>query len=401
MWTCFSQPRSARGTYFKFASVADVIRFSVQVSEVEWQSPAENKCKLKAEWSLYDLSTRSKLSETFHFEISGNKNGSACYFDVAKPSPEVVLVMRLEKAFEGDVNAWVDAYAKAKPSDATAVGSYRQALGWYVFYPFEGNRAQNAMGNFEMQSEWFNRHEDSKASEEDILNACIAARSIKGSTKKGKIVPVRVTLNAEELNPDERVVTLEEFSNSGFNAQLSVRHHLYCYLKNLNISKGNSSWKNVAVKIQLAKNDVRGDDNSRFVDAIIDGQGKKTTEYLSAINYHNRSPDFYDEAKIALPLPVDAKHHLLLTFYHISYTHRREDSVIGYAAIPLLSKEGSFIKDGNYELQIFPSLGTNYLLGAAPDMSGKKFDNSKLTVNLKLKLSSSYRFIDFFVPNRV
>ena len=32
-----------------------------------------------------------------------------------------------------------------------------------------------------------------------------------------------------------------------------------------------------------------------------------------------RTPDFYEEVKIKLPPNLDEKHHLLFTFYHISF----------------------------------------------------------------------------------
>ena len=56
----------------------------------------------------------------------------------------------------------------------------------------------------------------------------------------------------------------------------------------------------------------------------------------TAVTYHNRSPDFYEEIKIKLPADLDDRHHLLFTFYHISCQKKQEakdipvETPIGY-----------------------------------------------------------------------
>ena len=46
----------------------------------------------------------------------------------------------------------------------------------------------------------------------------------------------------------------------------------------------------------------------------------------TAVTYHNKSPDFYEEIKIALPADLADYHHLLFTFYHIS-CQRKQDVI--------------------------------------------------------------------------
>ena len=50
-----------------------------------------------------------------------------------------------------------------------------------------------------------------------------------------------------------------------------------------------------------------------------------TTEVCTAVTYHNKSPDFYEEVKIALPSNLTSRHHILFTFYHISCQGQRKD----------------------------------------------------------------------------
>lgn len=53
-----------------------------------------------------------------------------------------------------------------------------------------------------------------------------------------------------------------------------------------------------------------------------------TTEAYTAVTYHNKSPDFYDEFKIKLPSVLGDQHHLLFTFYHISCQKKTEEKTI-------------------------------------------------------------------------
>lgn len=99
---------------------------------------------------------------------------------------------------------------------------------------------------------------------------------------------------------------MDEFASNTFNISLEPRHHMYCWLKSLNISKGNSNWKNVAVKVQLASSDQAPGtqfDDDMPTSSILTCDGLKS-EYISVIDYHNRTPQFCDEVRIALPLPL-------------------------------------------------------------------------------------------------
>lgn len=78
--------------------------------------------------------------------------------------------------------------------------------------------------------------------------------------------------------------------------------------------------------------------------------GKSSTaamqsEAWSAVTYHNKAPDFYEEIKIKLPPNLTPEHHLLFTFYHISCSAGKKpdekgptETPIGYTWIPALNE---------------------------------------------------------------
>lgn len=86
------------------------------------------------------------------------------------------------------------------------------------------------------------------------------------------------------------------------------------------------SARNIAVKIQF----MGGEDQNSALPYIF---GKSscpefTTEACTAVTYHNKSPDFYDEIKIKLPALLGDQHHILFTFYHISCQKKAEEKTL-------------------------------------------------------------------------
>uniref|UniRef100_A0A8C7EDF4 Dedicator of cytokinesis 8 n=1 Tax=Nothoprocta perdicaria TaxID=30464 RepID=A0A8C7EDF4_NOTPE len=76
-------------------------------------------------------------------------------------------------------------------------------------------------------------------------------------------------------------------------------------------------------------------------------------EIYTAVTYHNKSPDFYEEVKIKLPAKLTEKHHLLFTFYHISCQPKQGASVetlLGYTWLPILLNDR--LQTGHYCLPV-------------------------------------------------
>ncbi|XP_064814633.1 dedicator of cytokinesis protein 8-like [Oncorhynchus masou masou] len=89
-------------------------------------------------------------------------------------------------------------------------------------------------------------------------------------------------------------------------------------------------------------------------------------EVYTPVTYHNKSPDFYEEVKMALPARLTERHHLLFTFYHISCQQKQNqtgasETLIGYSWLPILSTDR--LQTGQYCLPIaLDRLPVNYSL---------------------------------------
>ncbi|KAK3891189.1 hypothetical protein Pcinc_004905 [Petrolisthes cinctipes] len=122
------------------------------------------------------------------------------------------------------------------------------------------------------------------------------------------------------------------------------RNLLYVSPKDLNFNNRPGSARNIAVKIQF----MCGEEEDAAACCIF---GKSscpefTTEASTAVTYHNKSPDFYDEVKIKLPPVLGDQHHLLFTFYHVSCQKKAEEKTIetpvGYTWLPVY-RDGSLL----------------------------------------------------------
>lgn len=76
--------------------------------------------------------------------------------------------------------------------------------------------------------------------------------------------------------------------------------------------------------------------------------------FLIFWNFNFRTPSFYDEIKINLPVDLNDGHHILFTFFHITCkSNKIGDEVkipIGYSWIPLLKDER--LQTGEFTLPI-------------------------------------------------
>uniref|UniRef100_A0A8C3TBM3 Dedicator of cytokinesis 8 n=1 Tax=Chelydra serpentina TaxID=8475 RepID=A0A8C3TBM3_CHESE len=110
------------------------------------------------------------------------------------------------------------------------------------------------------------------------------------------------------------------------------RNLLYVYPQRLNFANRLASARNITIKIQF----MCGEDATCAMPIIF---GKSSgpeflQEMYTAVTYHNKSPDFYEEVKIKLPAKLTEKHHLLFTFYHISCQPKQGacvETLLGYS----------------------------------------------------------------------
>lgn len=78
--------------------------------------------------ALYDAKEKKKVSENFYFDMNGESLrkmvephvgrcdtstlSRACVFNITHPSPDLFLVMKLEKVLQGDINECAEPYMK-------------------------------------------------------------------------------------------------------------------------------------------------------------------------------------------------------------------------------------------------------------------------------------------------
>ena len=121
-----------------------------------------------------------------------------------------------------------------------------------------------------------------------------------------------------------------------YQANYQFRNLLYICPKDLNFTnRSGERARNIAVKVQFM-----GEDGHKGLKVIYGKSScpEMTNEMYSAVTYHNKSPDFYEEIKIKLPSNLREYHHILFTFYHISCQGQRKDQQstelpVGYTVI--------------------------------------------------------------------
>ncbi|XP_053555956.1 dedicator of cytokinesis protein 8 [Bombina bombina] len=140
----------------------------------------------------------------------------------------------------------------------------------------------------------------------------------------------------------------------------TYRNLLYVYPQRLNFANRLSTGRNITIKIQYMCSE-----DPKCAMPVIFGKsnGPEFVEVVyTAVTYHNKAPDFYEEVKIKLPAKVTNKHHLLFTFYHISCQPKQGASVetlLGYSWLPVLLNDR--LQTGHYCLPVaMDKLPVNY-----------------------------------------
>ncbi|KAM9744074.1 dedicator of cytokinesis protein 8 isoform 1-T1 [Menidia menidia] len=185
----------------------------------------------------------------------------------------------------------------------------------------------------------------------DIPQACLSPELI-------PLIPVA----EKNIRPVKEVL---EFPSSEVYVPHNIyRNLIYVYPQRLNFVNRLTSARNITIKTQF----MSGEDPSCALPVIF---GKSSgpeflQEVYTPITYHNKSPDFYEEVKLALPAHLTERHHLLFTFYHISCQQKQNqggncETLIGYSWLPILYSDR--LQTGQFCLPIvLERLPVNYSL---------------------------------------
>lgn len=182
------------------------------------------------------------------------------------------------------------------------------------------------------------KQESDRLSDEDLFKVLLDVKKPASLSKKLKCIPgiIKIDISpcplevANCLSPEllrlhpylpmdvRPVKEIAEFpSKEVYSPNFAYRDILYVYPKSLNFTAKPGSARNIAVKVQLLK----GEDKANGALPILFGKSgcpELSSQIYTIVNYHNKTPVFYDEVKIKLPADISDQHHLFFTFFHVS-----------------------------------------------------------------------------------
>uniref|UniRef100_A0A8C6PNT8 Dedicator of cytokinesis 8 n=1 Tax=Nothobranchius furzeri TaxID=105023 RepID=A0A8C6PNT8_NOTFU len=394
--------------------------------------------------ALYDLKEKKKISENFYCDLNPEqfknflKNHTpnvdpstlarSGIFSVTYPSPDIYLVIKIEKVLQqGEISDCADPYITMRESDsAKVVNSERFSTMDDQFCNVSGfkpatitittifKQVRPSSSPFmQTDANLLQSQLGDRLSDEDLLKFLAEIKKTSTPQRRIKTIPGCIKLDmspvhdtptgclSTELIPlipvaeknIRPVKEVLEFPSSEVYVPHNIyRNLLFIYPLKLNFVNRLTSARNIAIKIQF----MSGEDLSCAMPVIF---GKSSgpeflKEVYTAVTYHNKSPDFYEEVKVALPARLTDRHHLLFTFYHISCQQKQNlggscETLIGYSWLPILNRD--HLQTGQFCLPIIlDRLPFNYSLHApevAPPV--KWMESHKELFNLEIQAVSS------------
>jgi hypothetical protein len=170
------------------------IRFTIE--SVEWQKePVEN---IIGTCALFDVAAKQKISEECHFSLKKDTSPILnVIFEVSHPNSEIVLLIKLEKPFQGDINEWIDLYNKGKCNSQSKTFGYNQNFGMMCYFVYDRdilgdyNKSQPGENFYRNSTNWFYRQDEFT----EIWSFFLASRL---PSKKMKSIPVKMNITLSE-----------------------------------------------------------------------------------------------------------------------------------------------------------------------------------------------------------
>jgi hypothetical protein len=221
----------------------------------------------------------------------------------------------------------------------------------------------------------FFKQEQDKMKDEDLFKFLPELKRPGSVMKKYKCIPGSIKLEIspcpEDLKyvltpelakidpyPDEHTRPIKEIlefpSLPIYNPHYAYRNLLYINVKELNFSARVGSARNIAIRVQL----MAGERESDAEMAIFAKSScpEFCSEVYTSVNYHNKTPAFYDEIKIALPGNLKQNHHILFTLFHVSCQKKPQEektsveTPVGFTWLPVL--QDSRLNVGEFNLPV-------------------------------------------------
>ncbi|VDM97928.1 unnamed protein product [Thelazia callipaeda] len=205
---------------------------------------------------------------------------------------------------------------------------------------------------------FFYRQEPERVTDQDLCKILLDCRKSGSKLARLKAFPVTFKMELSGVcdeslmrSSSDIVKEVVEFPMKGIYAvNANYRNLLYVYPRFVNLSNRSGPSRNISVHVELMNA------QEKAICAIYGKSGGPNITYFAdtVVFYHNKTPNFYDEIKINLPVDLDDGHHLLFTFYHISCKPNKIGNdikvPIGYSWIPLL-KDGR-LQTGEFILPV-------------------------------------------------
>ncbi|XP_071951747.1 dedicator of cytokinesis protein 9-like isoform X5 [Antedon mediterranea] len=355
-------------------------------------------------------------------------------FSVMQPHSEVYLVVKIDKVLQSSIAACAEPYIKTGDIAKTCqkiykqskvccqrTGQYRMPFCWAARRVFKDSTKELAL---KAEFTPMYRQESSKLSESDLLKYLQDITRSSEKLSKLSEIPGTLVVHVEPLTrmlsnclstslipimpwpeppngpPSLEIQEMHLSDGSSAYPFVSYTNNLYVYPLSLkyDCQKHYAKARNISIQVELRDSDDEGAGPLRCIYGRPGGPAFVSSMTTSVL-HHQQCPDFNNEIKIALPVHLHNKHHLLFRFYHVSCEvgkgtiKKREtvDSFVGYAWIPIL-KEDRVNVGSPLGVSVSSSLPAGYLsnqvLGmgkmAGPEIKWVDGGKNLLKVNLQL-----------------
>ncbi|XP_015793400.1 dedicator of cytokinesis protein 9-like [Tetranychus urticae] len=315
-------------------------------------------------------------------------------FSIHSPSPDMYLVLRIEKVLTGSISSTSDGYIKSSENGIGKLGvkmhksaratcqrmgtQYRMPFGWAVKPLFKSTKCLDTSSDFGL----IYRQENNKLSDEDLIKHL---NELKNNEKLRNVtvIPGKISCTLKELTnsatevpnavltsshlpvvpfktptSEPAIIEVQEFLQNNPRIASPFTHYvnlLYVFPKCLKYDsqKFFAKARNICCAIEFRESD---DENAVPLPVIFGRPCTENREFVSrvttSITHHSSNPEFYEEVKIALPVILHEKQHLLFSFYHVSCStssHKKKESSIetpiGYSWLPIYPNRGKLNLD--------------------------------------------------------
>lgn len=401
--------------------------------------------------ALYDLKRREKLSESWSFDLNpssitellgvhcGDREPATLartsIFSTSYTSPDLYLVIMFSTTLHGEESEALAPYLHSKIKDkekekfiqearlsTQRLGGYRQPFGYVAIPLFDDTQGLKPAKDTvitqlmrpKAERDVYNLIEKylDRGKGKTMIPCKFTLAFKKLAEKDNKDIRGRLTPSLQPVKPlakgtDSKVIReMADFSASSPEGalrhmpNLTYENTLYLLPDTVNFSHvtGTSS-RNIAIEVKLFADDS---DFSGPGLPLIYGNSVNsalTSFARSHVFYHSKKPVYFDEIKIQLPTFLTSKHHLMISFSHLTCVLQKGkpnssvETLIGKTFIPIYPGN-RLVPDGRYSVPVAVNLPNTAYLIENPDSNNqtnpvKWIDNGKNVFSFRVKTMST------------